>query len=83
MIQVTIPEAQARLPELLSAARNGSPVAIEQGDGWTYQVTAVPPQSVRPRPPVTGIPKAGCLKGQLVVPNELDEPLDELREYTE
>ena len=39
--------------------------------------------ATRPRPPATGMPKAGRLKGQLVVPDDFDEPLEELREYME
>ena len=38
----------------------------------------------RPGPAAaTGVPKAGRLKGQLVVPDDFDEPLEELREYME
>jgi antitoxin (DNA-binding transcriptional repressor) of toxin-antitoxin stability system len=80
MIQVTLTEALAHLPELLTAARKGEAIAIEQEDGWSYRLTAVPP---RMRPPVTGIPKAGRFKGQLVAPDDFDEPLEELREYME
>jgi hypothetical protein len=37
----------------------------------------------RPRPPVTGIPKAGQYEGRLIVPDDFDEPLDDLHEYME
>ena len=77
MVQLSANEAQHRLPELLGAARAGEVVEIQQ-DGWTFRLTAV-----ASRPPVTGTPKAGRLKGQLVVPDDFDEPLDELREYME
>jgi hypothetical protein len=35
------------------------------------------------RPPVTGTPTAGRLKGLISVPADFDEPLEELREYME
>lgn len=79
MIQVSASEAQARFPEMLVAARDGEVVEIQQ-NGWTFRLTAV---SARQRPPVTGVPKAGRLKGQLVVPDDFDAPLEELREYME
>ncbi|MCI0379344.1 MAG: hypothetical protein L0215_17175 [Gemmataceae bacterium] len=79
MIQLSVSEASTRLPELLTAARAGQLVEILE-NGWTFRLTAVPS---RPRPPVTGTPKAGRLKGQLIVPDDLDEPLEELREYSE
>jgi len=79
MIQVSVSEAQARFPDLLVAARAGEVVEI-QVDGWTIRLTAAP---LRPRPPITAVPKAGRLKGQLIVPDNFDEPLEELREYME
>jgi antitoxin (DNA-binding transcriptional repressor) of toxin-antitoxin stability system len=79
MIQLTAIEAQQRLPELLTAARAGEIVRIQE-NGCTFELSPVP---TRPRPPVTGIPKAGQFKGQFVVPDDFDEPLEELREYME
>ncbi len=79
MTQVPFPQAQQRLGELLQAARAGEAVEIVQ-EGWTYRLTAVPP---RPRPPVTGVPQAGRLKGQLIVPDDFEAPSEELREYME
>jgi antitoxin (DNA-binding transcriptional repressor) of toxin-antitoxin stability system len=79
MIWLSVNEAQHRLPELLIAVRAGEVVEIRE-NGWTFRVTVVPSQA---RPPVTGTPKAGRLKGQLVVPENFDEPLEELREYME
>jgi antitoxin (DNA-binding transcriptional repressor) of toxin-antitoxin stability system len=76
MIQVTIAEAQQRLPDLLAAVEQGQSVRIEGANGRTFRLLPD-----RPRPPVTGVPKAGRWKGQLVVPEDFDEPLDELREY--
>ena len=78
MIQATVEEAQQRLPDLLGAVEAGEEVEIRAENGRTYRLAAT-----RPRPPATGVPKAGRLKGQLVVPDEFDEPLEELREYME
>jgi antitoxin (DNA-binding transcriptional repressor) of toxin-antitoxin stability system len=79
---LTVSEAQQRLPELLEAARHGQTVEIIQRD-QRFRLLALPPLSPRPRPPVTGIPKAGRYAGRLIVPADFDEPLDELREYME
>jgi antitoxin (DNA-binding transcriptional repressor) of toxin-antitoxin stability system len=78
MVQIAVAEAQQRLPELLNAVEKGEEVEIRAENGRTYRLA----QS-RPRPPVTGVPKAGRLKGQLVVPDNFKEPLEELREYME
>jgi hypothetical protein len=78
MIQVTLAEAQQRLPELLATLGGGESVQIEGPDGQTYRLIRE-----RPRPAVTGRPKAGRWKGQLIVLGDIDEPLEELREYME
>ncbi len=78
MVQITVEEARQRLSELLDAVEAGEEVEIRAEDGRSYKLA-----SSRPRPPVTGVPKAGRLKGRLVVPEDIKEPLDELREYME
>jgi antitoxin (DNA-binding transcriptional repressor) of toxin-antitoxin stability system len=78
MVQIAVAEAQQRLPELLNAVEEGEEVEIRAENGQTYRLARS-----RPRPPVTGVPKAGRLKGQLVVPDDFKEPLEELREYME
>jgi antitoxin (DNA-binding transcriptional repressor) of toxin-antitoxin stability system len=78
MVLITVVEAQQHLPELLNAVEAGEEVEIRAEGGRSYRLTLS-----RPRPPVTGVPKAGRLKGQLVVPDDFDEPLEELREYME
>ena len=75
MVQIAVVEAQQRLPELLDAVDAGEEVEIRADNGQTYRLARS-----RPRPPVTGVPKAGRLKGQLVVPDDRKEPLEELRE---
>ena len=82
MIKFSMPETQERLPELLTAARSGEVVEIQE-NGCTFLLTAVQPRPPRPRPPITGIPKAGRLKGLIEVPDDFDEPLEDLREYME
>jgi hypothetical protein len=59
-------------------SRGGEEVEIRAEDGRSYRLA-----SSRPRPPVTGVPKAGRLKGRLVVPDDIKEPLEDLREYME
>ena len=76
MIQIAVVEAQQRLPELLDAVDAGEEVEIRAENGRTYRLAPS-----RPRPPVTGVPKAGRCKGLFVVPDDFKEPLEELREY--
>jgi antitoxin (DNA-binding transcriptional repressor) of toxin-antitoxin stability system len=78
MVQITVEEAQRRLPDLLDAVEAGEDVEIRAADGRSYRLA-----SSRPRPPVTGVPKAGRLKGQLVVPADIKEPVEDMREYME
>ena len=58
MVQIEVVEAQQRLPELLNAVEAGEEVEIRAQNGRTYRLAPS-----RPRPPVTGVPKAGRLKG--------------------
>ena len=78
MVQIEVVEAQQRLPELLNAVEAGEEVEIRAENGRTYRLAPS-----RPRPPVTGVPKAGRLKGHLIVPDDFKAPLDDLREYME
>jgi antitoxin (DNA-binding transcriptional repressor) of toxin-antitoxin stability system len=78
MVQITVEEARQRLPELLDAIEAGEEVEIRTENGRSYRLA-----SSRPRPQVTGVPKAGRLKGRLVVPENIKEPLEELRESME
>jgi antitoxin (DNA-binding transcriptional repressor) of toxin-antitoxin stability system len=78
MGQFAVAEAQQRLPELLNAVEAGDEVEIRAENGRTYRLTPS-----RPRPPVTGVPKAGSCKGLFVVPADFDAPLEDLREYME
>ena len=78
MTILNVSEAQQRLPELLEAARQGQAVEIIQQEE-RYRILAISPPTSRPRPEMTGIPKAGRYEGRLIVPDDFDEPLEELR----
>jgi antitoxin (DNA-binding transcriptional repressor) of toxin-antitoxin stability system len=80
MTPVTLTEAQQRLPELLAAAEAGELVEIRSETGRAVRLI---PSPVRPRPPVTGVPKAGSCEGLFVVPDDFKESLDERGEYLE
>ena len=77
MIQVTIAEAKERLPMLLAEAQAGHGVEIRGDVGATFRL--VPN---RPRTP-TGIPRVGSCKGIIMIGDDFDAPLEELREYME
>jgi antitoxin (DNA-binding transcriptional repressor) of toxin-antitoxin stability system len=82
MIEVTIVEAQGRLPELLAAVEAGEVVTIRNANGPTFLVSLQPPAPlVSPNWP--GYPQPGSAKGLIEVPDDFDEPLEELKEYWE
>jgi prevent-host-death family protein len=86
MTTVSLQEAQANLGELIRRLSPGEEVLITLNEQPVARLVAAQPagrKPPRPRPPVTGVPKAGLLQGQLVVPDDFDEPLEELREYME
>ena len=84
MPTVTIEEAQNKLTELIHRLTPGEEVVITENDRPVARLIPVPivrQRPPRPRPPVTGVPKAGRYEGRLVVPDDFKEPLDEMREY--
>ena len=85
MIQVTITEAQARLPDLLTAAEAGEPVEIwiEGGRSFRIEVVPGPPNPKATNPDWPGYPHPGSCKGLIEIPDDFDEPLEELKEYME
>jgi antitoxin (DNA-binding transcriptional repressor) of toxin-antitoxin stability system len=87
MSNVTLQEAQTGLADLIHGLRPGEVVLITENARPVAQLTPAPGvaahQVPRPRPPVTGTPQAGRLKHVLVVPDDFDQPLEELREYME
>jgi antitoxin (DNA-binding transcriptional repressor) of toxin-antitoxin stability system len=82
MTQVTIAEAQKRLPDLLVAVEAGEAVTIRSDQGRIFHLiiqTATPlVNSTWP-----GYPHAGSAKGLIQVADDFDEPLEELKEYME
>lgn len=83
MTVFTLAEAQRRLPDLLTAAAAGEDIVITRTQHGAFRLVPFSPSVTRPRPTATGIPKAGRLRGQLVVPDNFDAPLEELSEYME
>ena len=87
MNTITLQDAQTGLADLVHGLLPGQVVTITENDRPVARIIPVPaagPGFVpRPRPPVTGIPKAGEYEGRLVVPDDFNEPLEELREYVE
>ncbi len=86
MFTITIQEAQANLTELIHRLAPGDAVTITENDRPVARLIPAPVVRQcppRPRPPVTGVPKAGQYEGRLVVPDDFKEPLDEMREYME
>jgi len=81
MPTITLQEAQANLAELVHRLAPGEDVTITENDRPVARLVASPP-SLRARPPVTGVPKAGNCEGLFVVPDDFKEPLEEMREYT-
>ena len=75
MPSVSLEVAQSQLPELLLAAEGGDCVEIIGQEGRRYRLSPV-----RPRPPVTGVPRAGTAAGLFEIADDFDEPLDELGE---
>jgi antitoxin (DNA-binding transcriptional repressor) of toxin-antitoxin stability system len=86
MSTITLQEAQANLADLIHHLAPGQGVTIMEDDrpvARLIPVPIVPRNPPRPRPPVTGVPKAGSCEGLLVVPDDFKEPLEEMREYME
>ena len=85
MTTIPLSEAQSSLADLIHRLVPGDVVTITENDRPVAQivpVVAIKTRPPRPRPPVTGVPKAGSVPG-LVVPDDFKEPLEEMREYME
>jgi antitoxin (DNA-binding transcriptional repressor) of toxin-antitoxin stability system len=82
MTVLTVSEAQQRLPDLLRAVEAGETVAIRSDQGRLFQLTA---QTSTPlvAPAWPGYPHPGSAKGLIEIPDDFDEPLEELKEYRE
>jgi antitoxin (DNA-binding transcriptional repressor) of toxin-antitoxin stability system len=86
MSTITLQEAQANLAELVHRLAPGEGVTITENDRPVARLIVplvAPTRPPRPRPPITGVPKAGSCEGLFVVPDDFKEPLEEMREYME
>jgi antitoxin (DNA-binding transcriptional repressor) of toxin-antitoxin stability system len=86
MNTITLHEAQTRLADLVHGLSPGQVLTITENDqpvARLIPVPLVPQRALRPRPPVTGVPKAGSCEGLFVVPDDFKEPLEDMREYME
>jgi len=86
MSTISLEEAQARLAELVRQITPGEGVTIMVNDRPVARLVVpfvTPRREPRPRPPATGVPRAGSCAGLFVVPDDLKGPLEELREYME
>jgi antitoxin (DNA-binding transcriptional repressor) of toxin-antitoxin stability system len=75
MIQVTIDEAQRRLPELLAMVQAGEGMEIYAESGWIFRVGALPPTPIEGERPETGF---GSCRGLIWMADDFDAPLDEM-----
>lgn len=86
MNTISLHDAQARLADLIHGLAPGKVLTITEDDRPVARLIPLPlvrQRPHRPRPPVTGVPKAGRYEGRLVVPDDFKEPLTEMREYME
>jgi antitoxin (DNA-binding transcriptional repressor) of toxin-antitoxin stability system len=82
MTEVTVAEAQKRLPELLSEVEAGESVTIRSESGRTFTLAAQRP-AIIVNPGWPGYPHAGSANGLIEIREDFDEPLEELKEYME
>jgi antitoxin (DNA-binding transcriptional repressor) of toxin-antitoxin stability system len=85
MTTISLSEAQLALAAIIHHLAPGDVVTITENDRAVAQIVPVPAVKARPprpRPPVTGVPRAGSVPG-LAVPDDFKEPLDEVREHME
>ena len=82
MIQVTVAEAQKRLPELLALVETGESVEIQPESGELFLLVHKPKHDSGAAA-WPGYPKAGSLKGKIWMSDGFDEPLEGFREYME
>jgi prevent-host-death family protein len=86
MSTISLHDAQARLADVIHGLSPGEVLTITENERPVARLVPVLPSQrrvPRPRPPVTGVPKAGKYEGRLVVPDDFKAPLEEMREYME
>lgn len=74
MITVTLDEAQAKLPEIISQLVPGEELLITRDNHPIAKITAQPRIPCKPRQP-------GTAKGKLVVLAEDEEHLEDFKDY--
>jgi prevent-host-death family protein len=72
MTQVTLEEAQDRLPELVAAAERGEEVVITRENQPTIKLV-----------PVVANRQPGSAKGLIWMADDFDAPLEDFKEYVE
>jgi prevent-host-death family protein len=76
MSTVTLQEAQAKLSELIHGLTPGDEVLITENNQPVAKLASTQPKKQWPC-------KAGSAKGKIHMAPNLDEPLDEFKEYME
>jgi prevent-host-death family protein len=76
MYQIDIIEAKEKLLELIAAAMRGEEIAITQDNQPVVKLVGIPPANKKRWPS-----KAGSAKGMVWMSDDLDEPLEEFKEY--
>ena len=75
MQQISVEEAKTTLPDLIDAAISGEEVVIAKDA--QHIVRLVPVSASK------AVPQFGSAKGLIIMADDFDEPLDDLREYME
>ncbi len=85
MSTITLEEAQNQLREVIRRLPPGGEVTITLDQRPVARLVGVSANEGerRPRPRVTGTPRVGQYEGRLIVPDDFDEPIEDLREYME
>jgi prevent-host-death family protein len=79
MTQVTVQEAEAQLPSLIRAARQGEEIIITEGDQPVAKLVSLLAAETRPKPRR----QFGSGKGLFRMAPDFDAPLDDFKEYAE
>ncbi|MGK7882519.1 MAG: type II toxin-antitoxin system Phd/YefM family antitoxin [Crocosphaera sp.] len=75
MLQLTLKEAQNKLPELLKAAAEGQQVIIQNNEGQDFQLISLPTHSQKPQ--------YGSAKGIVKMLDNFDDPIEDFKDYTQ
>lgn len=71
----SIKDAQSQLHKLIADAKAGETVLITDGEQLTFQLLPVPPSpNLAPR-------KAGSARGQILIADDFDAPLNDFDDY--